>query len=175
MLIMITGGQRSGKSMFAERLALSLSDTPVYLATAQVFDDEFRRRVDVHKARRGPQWTTFEEPLRVDEVAVGEGDVVVFDCVTLWATNWFFASGEEADTALAEMKHRLDALAGTGATLIMVTNEIGLGGVSENALQRRFTDLQGSINQYVAAKADEVHLIVSGIDVKIKPQASLRQ
>lgn len=127
MLIMITGGQRSGKSMFAERLALSLSDTPVYLATAQVFDDEFRRRVDVHKARRGPQWTTFEEPLRVDEVAVGEGDVVVFDCVTLWATNWFFASGEEVDTALAEMKHRLDALAGTGATLIMVTNEIGLG------------------------------------------------
>ncbi len=99
---------------------------------------------------------------------------MVFDCVTLWATNWFFASGENVGTALDEMTTRLDALGRTGATLIMVTNEIGLGGVSENALQRRFTDLQGSINQYVAAKADEVHLIVSGIDVKIKPQASLR-
>lgn len=169
MIIMITGGQRSGKSLFAERMALSLSERPVYLATAQVFDDDFRRRVDVHQARRGPQWLTIEEPLRVDELGVGEGDVVVFDCLTLLASNWFFSCGEDVGRALAEICARLDALFASGATLLMVTNEIGLGGISENAMQRRFTDLQGAVNQYVASRADEVHLIVSGIDVRIKP------
>lgn len=169
MIIMVTGGQRSGKSLFAEKLALSLSDRPVYLATAQVCDDDFRHRVDVHQARRGPQWTTIEEPLHVDEAGVKDGDVVVFDCLTLWATNWFFQSGEDVDAALAEMRPRLDSLFDSGAAIVFVTNEIGLGGISENALQRRFTDLQGAINQYVASRADEVHLIVSGIDVRIKP------
>lgn len=169
MIIMITGGQRSGKSQFAERLALSLSPHPVYLATAQVLDDEIRRRVEVHKKRRGDRWMTIEEPLLVDEVALDSGMTVVFDCVTLWASNWFFSSGEDGGKALGEMTKRFDALAATGATLLMVTNEIGLGGVADNAMQRRFTDLQGAINQYIASKADEVHFIVSGIDMKIKP------
>ncbi|MDE5673528.1 MAG: bifunctional adenosylcobinamide kinase/adenosylcobinamide-phosphate guanylyltransferase, partial [Duncaniella sp.] len=85
MIIMITGGQRSGKSMFAERLAMSLSANPFYIATAQVFDEDFRHRVDVHKQRRGQQWTTFEEPLHVDDIRLTPENVVVFDCVTLWA------------------------------------------------------------------------------------------
>ena len=93
MIIMITGGQRSGKSLFAERLALSLSANPRYIATAQIFDEDFRHRVDVHKQRRGRQWTTFEEPLHVDSISLTSDDVVVFDCVTLWATNWFFECG----------------------------------------------------------------------------------
>ncbi|MCM1076332.1 MAG: bifunctional adenosylcobinamide kinase/adenosylcobinamide-phosphate guanylyltransferase [Bacteroides sp.] len=168
MIIMVTGGQRSGKSMFAERLALSLSDRPIYLATARVFDDEFRQRVAVHQNRRGPQWTTVEMPVKVDEAGVKAGDTVVFDCVTLWATNCFFEAGEDIDAALDEMKERFDNLMLKNATLIVVTNEIGFGGTSENALQRRFTDLQGSINQYIARAADEVHLMVSGIDVRIK-------
>ena len=87
---MITGGQRSGKSRMAEEKALSLSPTPVYIATARVCDDEFRRRVELHKLRRGPEWTTHEEPLDVAALPIGEGDTVLFDCVTLWATNWFF-------------------------------------------------------------------------------------
>lgn len=165
---MITGGQRSGKSLFAERLALSLTQTPVYIATARIFDDDFRHRVDLHRQRRGRQWTTYEEPLRPDTVRLSEGDVAVIDCVTLWATNWFFECGEDIDAALDSMLASLKALASSGATLIMVTNEIGLGGISENALQRRFTDLQGSINRHIASLADEVHFIISGIDLKIK-------
>lgn len=165
---MITGGQRSGKSLFAERLAMSLSGNPFYIATAQVFDEDFRHRVDVHKQRRGQQWTTFEEPLHVDGIRLTPENVVVFDCVTLWATNWFFECGEDGTRALDEMKKAFDVLVSSGAILIMVTNEIGLGGVAENAMQRRFTDLQGSINQHIASIADEVHFIVSGIDLKIK-------
>ncbi|WP_297065745.1 bifunctional adenosylcobinamide kinase/adenosylcobinamide-phosphate guanylyltransferase [uncultured Duncaniella sp.] len=168
MIIMITGGQRSGKSLFAERLAMSLSGNPFYIATAQVFDEDFRHRVDVHKQRRGQQWTTFEEPLHVDGIRLTPENVVVFDCVTLWATNWFFECGEDGTRALDEMKKAFDVLVSSGAILIMVTNEIGLGGVAENAMQRRFTDLQGSINQHIASIADEVHFIVSGIDLKIK-------
>lgn len=165
---MITGGQRSGKSRIAERMVLDITPTPVYIATARVWDEEFRRRVDLHKQRRGPEWTTYEEPLHVDRLPVPETNTVLFDCVTLWATNWFFECGEDADRALAEMKTRVDSLVSQCGTIIFVTNEIGLGGIAENSLQRRFTDLQGLINQYIAEIADEVHLAVSGIDVKIK-------
>ena len=165
---MITGGQRSGKSRIAERMALDLSPIPVYIATARVWDDEFRRRVDIHRQRRGPGWTTYEEPLHVDTLPVDVNDTILFDCVTLWATNWFFECGENADSAFDKMKERIKALVEKCHTIIFVTNEIGLGGVSENSMQRRFADLQGLINQYIAAMADEVHLAVSGIDVKIK-------
>ena len=165
---MITGGQRSGKSRMAEEKALSLSPTPVYIATARVCDDEFSRRVELHKLRRGPEWTTHEEPLDVAALPIGEGDTVLFDCVTLWATNWFFECGEECDKALSAMKGQLEKLCTKCRDIIFVSNEIGLGGVAENAMQRRFTDLQGYINQHIAAMASEVHMAVSGIDVRIK-------
>lgn len=168
MIIMVTGGQRSGKSKFAENLALSKSQTPVYIATARIFDEDFRHRVEIHKERRGRRWTTFEVPLEVDKIMLSREDVVVFDCVTLWATNWFFECKEDVSSAFEEMKARLDILLASEATFIMVTNEIGLGGTSENAMQRKFTDLQGSINQHIASLADEVYMIVSGIEVKIK-------
>lgn len=164
---MITGGQRSGKSRFAEEMALQLSDRPVYIATAQVFDDEFRERVRIHQARRGPQWTNHEETLWLSKIDV-EGRTVLVDCVTLWATNMFFANGEDAASALEKLKEEFDKMIKANATFIFVTNEIGLGGVSENAMQRHFTDLQGSINQYIAAKADDVYLCISGLHLKIK-------
>lgn len=167
-IIMITGGQRSGKSHMAERLALSLSASPVYVATARVWDDEFRRRVELHKQRRGPEWTTHESPLDVASLPLQDDDTVLFDCVTLWATNWFFECGEDCDKALDAMKIQLDRLCAKCRTIIFVTNEIGLGGVAENALQRRFTDLQGYINQHIASMASEVHMAISGIDVRIK-------
>ncbi len=167
-IIYVTGGQRSGKSLYAERKALSLSDFPVYIATSQVRDEEMRRRVEAHRLRRGPQWTTLEEPLHVGSLPLGEGQVAVFDCVTLWASNWFFHCGEDVIQALEAMKKQLDGLCGRGATIIFVSNEIGLGGISENVMQRRFTDLQGMINQHIASLSDEAHLIVSGIDVRIK-------
>ena len=166
-IILITGGQRSGKSEKAEELALSLSPHPVYLATAHVWDEEFRERIRRHQQRRGPQWTNIEE-----EIALSRHDltdrVVVIDCVTLWLTNIFFAKESNVNLSLEDAKKEFDAFTQHDATYIFVTNEIGCGGTSENAVQRQFTDLQGWMNQYIAQKADEVLLMVSGIEVRVK-------
>ena len=166
-IILITGGQRSGKSKKAEELALSLSPTPVYMATAHVWDDEFRERVRRHQERRGPQWTNIEEEMLLSRHDM-TGRVVVVDCVTLWLTNFFFANSSDVDVSLRLAKEEFDAFTKADATYIFVTNEIGLGGISADALQRKFTDLQGWMNQYIADKADEVILMVSGIEVKVK-------
>lgn len=155
--------------MYAEQLALSLSPNPVYMATAHVWDEEFHERVKRHQERRGPEWTNIEEEQWLSRHDVS-GRVVLVDCLTLWATNFFYADGAEADvdTALATLQAEFDRFTSQDATFIFVTNEIGSGGVSTNALQRQFTDLQGWMNQYVAQHADEVILMVSGIPVKIK-------
>lgn len=166
-IILITGGQRSGKSSKAEELALSLSENPVYLATAHVWDEEFRERVRRHQERRGPQWTNIEEETALSKHDM-TGHVVVIDCVTLWLTNFFFANDSNTDISLEQAKAEFDAFTSKDATYIFVTNEIGSGGVSDNAIQRKFTDLQGWMNQYIAQKADEVILMVSGIPLKVK-------
>ena len=174
-IILITGGQRSGKSSKAEELALSLSDHPVYMATAHIWDEEFSERVRRHQERRGPQWTNIEEELTLSKHDV-TGRVVVIDCVTLWLTNILYSEelrvkSEEFATLNSSLnlaKAEFDKFTETDATYIFVTNEIGSGGVSDNALQRKFTDLQGWMNQYIASKADEVILMVAGISVKIK-------
>ena len=167
-IILITGGQRSGKSEEAERLALRLADKPVYMATAKVWDDEFRERVRRHQERRGSQWTNIEEPIYLSQHDL-TGRVVVVDCITLWLTNFFFLQEDnDVQCVLRQAEDEFDRLTSQDATFIFVTNEIGMGGVSENALQRKFTDLQGWMNQYVADKADEVLLMVSGIKLKVK-------
>lgn len=182
-IILITGGQRSGKSSEAERMALSLSDCPVYVATAHIWDEEFRERVRRHQERRGPQWTNIEEERELSRHDV-TGRVVLIDCCTLWATNYYYSptpvhfdqsqkspEGEElpdVDSALKALQAEFDRFTQQDATFVFVTNEIGMGGVSANAVQRRFTDLLGWFNQYVASKADEVYLMVSGIRVKVK-------
>ena len=165
--ILITGGQRSGKSTKAEELALELSQNPVYLATAHIWDEEFRLRVQKHQERRGPEWTNIEEEKYLSKHDL-TGRVVVIDCVTLWLTNWISTDNADVDAILTAAKKELDKFTARDATYIFVTNEIGLGGVSTNQLQRRFTDLQGWMNQYIAQKSDEVILMVSGIPVKIK-------
>ena len=165
-IILITGGARSGKSRYAERIALLLSKNPVYVATAHVWDDEFRERVKKHQERRGPEWTNIEEEMLLSRHDL-TGRVAVIDCVTLWCTNYFFQM-QEVEASLEALKGEFDKFTGKDATYIFVTNEIGMGGVSENAVQRKFTDLQGWMNQYVASKADEVILMVSGIPVKVK-------
>lgn len=172
-IILITGGQRSGKSQYAERLALSLSEHPVYLATAHIWDDEFRQRVLIHQQRRGEVWTNIEEEKHLSRHNL-DGRVVVIDCITLWCTNFFFTQGAKeweqpsVDEALCALKDEFDRFTNQDATFIFVSNEIGSGGVSDSVVQRRFTDLQGWMNQYVAGCADEVVLMVSGIPVKIK-------
>ena len=168
-IILITGGQRSGKSAYAEQRALALSANPVYMATAHIWDAEFAERVQRHQERRGPEWTNIEEERWLSRHDVS-GRVVLIDCLTLWATNFFFADGAEAevDSALQTMKAEFDRFTTQDATFIFVTNEIGWGGTPVNDVQRRFTDLLGWLNQYVAAQADEVVMMVSGVEVKVK-------
>lgn len=172
-IILITGGQRSGKSRYAEELALSLSDAPVYMATAHIWDEEFKERVKRHKERRGKQWTNIEEEKFLSRHYV-YNKVAVIDCITLWCTNFFFNHSKEngnppaADSVLEELKEEFDKFTCQDATFIFVTNEIGSGGISSNTVQRRFTDILGWMNQYVAQKADEVILMACGIPVKIK-------
>ena len=177
-IILITGGQRSGKSSFAERLALQLADHPVYVATAHIWDEEFHHRVRIHQQRRGPQWTNIEEERMVSRHDL-TGRVAVIDCVTLWCTNFFFDPDDATPPdqkdwhvvvarALEQLKSEFDRFTAHDATYLFVTNEIGSGGVSDSVVQRHFTDLQGWMNQYIASKANEVYLMVSGIPVKIK-------
>lgn len=172
-IILITGGQRAGKSQYAEKLALSLSDNPVYIATAHVWDEEFKQRILNHQARRGNMWTNLEEEKYLSTINI-YNKVAVIDCITLWCTNFFYdqtlpdTKQPDVDEALKNLKNEFDKFTRQDATFIFVTNEIGSGGVSENAIQRRFTDLEGWMNQYVAEKADEVILMVSGIPIKIK-------
>jgi len=165
-IILITGGQRSGKSKKAEEIALSISDNPVYVATAHIWDEEFRERVKRHQERRGPQWTNIEEEKLLSRHDL-TGRVAVIDCVTLWLTNFFFENNNVDETLMA-VKEEFERFTKNDATYIFVTNEIGSGGVSDNAVQRQFTDLEGWMNQYIASRADEVILMVSGIAVKIK-------
>lgn len=166
-IILITGGARSGKSSYAEKLALGLSPSPVYLATARIWDEEFRKRVLRHQERRGPEWTNIEEEKELSRHSLS-GRTVLIDCVTLWCTNFFFDLNADTDSALAAVKEEFNRFIAQDATFIFVTNEIGMGGTSDNEIQRKFTDMQGWMNQYIAAKADEVILMVSGIPVKIK-------
>lgn len=166
-IILITGGQRSGKSTYAEQMALKLSPQPVYVATAHIWDDEFRERVRIHQKRRGPEWTNLEKERQLSQLQL-PGRVILIDCVTLWATNFFFDFQSDVERSLQALKHEFDAFTAQEATFIFVTNEIGAGGVSENRIQRKFTDLLGWANQYIASKAEEVYWMVSGIPVKIK-------
>lgn len=166
-VILVTGGQRSGKSRYAQELALQLAENPVYLATSRVWDEEFRERVRRHQADRGAQWTNIEEEKFLSRNDV-HGRVVVVDCVTLWGTNFFFDNDSDVDKSLGEMKEEFDRFTRQEATFIFVTNEIGMGGVAVDTVQRRFTDLQGWMNQYVARVADEVVLMVSGIAMRVK-------
>jgi len=172
-IILITGGQRSGKSAYAEKLALSLSPNPIYVATAHIWDEEFMIRVKKHQERRGSNWTNIEEEKFLSRHDI-YNNVCVIDCITLWCTNFFYDKNQEdndqpsVDESLKAIKDEFDKFINQDGTFIFVTNEIGSGGISDNAIQRRFTDLEGWMNQYVASKADEVILMVSGIPVKIK-------
>jgi len=166
-ITLVTGGQRSGKSSYAQKLALTLSSNPIYLATSAVWDEEHRQRIERHKADRGAEWTNIEELKELQNINV-EGHVVVIDCVTLWSTNFFTEYEGDTLQSLEAITSRFDQFVQQDAHFIFVTNEIGLGGISANDLQRRFTDLIGWVNQYIASKSDEVILMVSSIPMKIK-------
>jgi adenosylcobinamide kinase/adenosylcobinamide-phosphate guanylyltransferase len=166
-IILVTGGQRSGKSRYAEERALALAEAPVYLATARVADDEFRVRVANHQAARGSQWVNIEEDRALSRHDVA-GQVVVVDCITLWCSNFFHDLEGDVQQSFEAARDEFDRFTARDAVFVFVTNEIGTGGVASNELQRKFTDLQGLINQYIAARADEVVWMICGIPVVIK-------
>lgn len=166
-IILVTGGQRSGKSRYAQELALSLSPNPVYVATSRIWDEDFRQRVLRHQSDRGPMWTNIEEEKHLGSLSLANR-VVVIDCVTLWATNFFFDNNSNIDQSLEELKDEFEQLTQQSATFIFITNEIGMGGHAGNEVQRKFTDMQGWLNQHIASKANEVVLMVSGIALKVK-------
>ncbi|WP_101690647.1 bifunctional adenosylcobinamide kinase/adenosylcobinamide-phosphate guanylyltransferase [Dysgonomonas massiliensis] len=166
-IILITGGQRSGKSRFAEQMALSLDSNPIYMATSRVWDEEHRKRIEKHKVNRGPEWINIEEDKHISKYNL-EGKIILIDCITLWATNFFFDLNSNVEEALSELKKEFDAFTSQNSHFIFVTNEIGMGEMSQNELQRKFADLQGWFNQYIASKANDVYLMVSGIPMKIK-------
>ena len=167
MIYFITGGQRSGKSIYAQKLALQLSGNPLYIATSRIWDDDHKKRIERHKKDRDSRWTTIEEEKYISKIDL-ENKVAVIDCITLWLTNFFVDGRHNVEAVLEEIKIELDALAKKDSTLIIVSNEIGMGLHAETETGRKFTDLQGWTNQYIAALADKVFLMVSGIPVQIK-------
>jgi len=167
MIVYISGGARSGKSKFAQEMALKWSENPVYVATAHIWDVDFAQRVDRHKAERGTEWTSFECKQNIHLLPI-ENQVVVVDCVTLWLTNLFMANDQEIDKTLALFKLEIDGISDLEGKFIIISNEIGMGVHAETELGRKFTDLQGWANQYVASKAEEAILMVSGLPLFLK-------
>ncbi len=165
---LITGGQRSGKSRYAQQLAESQSNAPLYIATAHIWDDDFKKRVDRHKQDRGPQWTTVEEEIDIHALSLPSDEVVIIDCITLWLTNIFHECEYRIDPALEKAKKIWDSLQAKQNTFLVVTNELGMGIHAEHESARKFADLQGWMNQHIAASAHNVTLMVSGIPTKIK-------
>jgi adenosylcobinamide kinase/adenosylcobinamide-phosphate guanylyltransferase len=165
-LTLVLGGARSGKSRHAEAL-LAGHPSPVYIATAEALDDEMRERIAAHRAARdGAGWRTVEAPIELaDALDAAAGSPVLVDCLTLWLSNLLLA-GFEPGAAVEGLERALDRRA--DAT-VLVSNEVGLGIVPENALARRFRDEAGRLHQRIAARRDaSVTLMVAGIPVRIK-------
>lgn len=164
--ILITGGARSGKSGIAETMALSLGRPAVYIATAEAHDTEMAARIAEHQARRGAEWVTHAEPrdlIGALAATDGRGPRLV-DCLTLWLTNLMLAG----DDWRAAGRALVAALPAQTDPVVIVTNEVGSGIVPDNALARAFRDAAGRLNQWVAAAADDVHLAVAGLPLKVK-------
>ncbi|MBB5516948.1 adenosylcobinamide kinase/adenosylcobinamide-phosphate guanylyltransferase [Rubricella aquisinus] len=165
-LTFVLGGARSGKSALAERLAIGCGLPRAYIATAQAWDDEMADRIVRHRADRGAGWLTIEEPRALPDAIKGvpAGHVTVIDCLTLWLSNEMLAEAD-LDRASAALRAALSAATGP---VIVVSNEVGLGIVPENALARRFRDAQGRLNQAIAAEADTVLFVAAGLPMALK-------
>jgi len=164
---LILGGARSGKTRHALALAERMPKR-VYLATAEAWDDEMRDRIAHHKRERDHTWQTVEEPLDLPgaiEATDGLDQAIVVDCLTLWLSNLMGAE-RDIEQAVARL---IESLADRSSTIIMVSNEVGLGIVPENALARAFRDAQGRLNQQIAAAVDHVDFVAAGLAMNLKP------
>ena len=168
-IILVLGGARSGKSSWALRYAEEKYESYLFLATAEVLDEEMAERIRLHKESRGPAWKLIEEPLKISDVlhaGHNQAGVVLIDCMTVWLSNILLKKGKEA-VSLFENR-LLEALSRRQQAVIMVSNEVGTGIVPEHPLGREFRDLAGILNQKLAAMADKVVMTVAGIPVYIK-------
>jgi adenosylcobinamide kinase / adenosylcobinamide-phosphate guanylyltransferase len=165
---LVLGGARSGKTGFAERLTMRAGKHPAYLATAEALDDEMRERVRTHKQQRGGAFATIEEPLQLSAAltrAARDHDAILVDCLTLWITNMIVANHDVADAVegLVKTLGRIDT-----ARVILVSNEVGLGIVPDNAMARMFRDLAGSAHQRLAEICDDAYFVVAGLPMVLK-------
>jgi adenosylcobinamide kinase/adenosylcobinamide-phosphate guanylyltransferase len=168
MIHLITGGARSGKSGYAEKLALKGDNRPTYIATARHWDEDFSHRIRHHQLNRGPEWENLEIEKRISEAKI-KSRWVVIDCITLWLTNIFYDNKQEVQKSLQEAKLEINQIVLLqDINWIIVTNELGMGLHAETAVGRKFIDLQGWTNQYLAQKSDIVTLMISGMPVQIK-------
>ncbi|OGF44642.1 MAG: bifunctional adenosylcobinamide kinase/adenosylcobinamide-phosphate guanylyltransferase [Candidatus Firestonebacteria bacterium RIFOXYC2_FULL_39_67] len=169
-LTFITGGARSGKSSFAEELAVKSAKDRVYIATMQGLDEEMKKRIKRHKKQRGEGWCTVEEPLDLLK-SVKSGDkknrVILIDCLTLWVSNRMM-KGEKEKEILTSAEEIAKYCAGAKAEVIAVSNEVGMGLVPDNKLGRDFRDIQGRVNRIFAERAAKVFFLVSGIPLEVK-------
>ena len=180
----ITGGARSGKSKLAENTALKTGQKVIYLATAQALDEEMANRIKIHQQRRPDNWTTIEEPRFLSRVlkdistdrSYESYDIILIDCLALLVSNWLPLE-KASDTSqwdnlrtelLDEIKAMISEMEKIQKDFIIVSNEVGLGIVPEYPLARLYRDLLGEVNQIVAASADEVIFMVSGLPMKLK-------
>ncbi|MFI3318345.1 MAG: bifunctional adenosylcobinamide kinase/adenosylcobinamide-phosphate guanylyltransferase [Rikenellaceae bacterium] len=166
-IIYVSGGQRSGKSSYAQMLAESLSPEPIYLATAKCWDDEFRSRIERHQRDRGEMWSTIEEQIHISNHNLN-GRTVMMDCLTLWLTNIFCANDFDRDKSLRFAKEEWQRFIDQDFTLIVVSNEIGQGVIPMESSTRAFVDLQGWTNQFIASLSDEAYVMISGLPLRLK-------
>ena len=165
-IILITGGARSGKSVRAEERACAFPGKPVYIATAEALDDEMSQRIATHRARRGDEWLECEAPLELAKALseTDHGGARLVDCLTLWLSNLLHAERDWGK----EASHLADALTSQKSPVVLVSNEVGLGIVPDNALARQFRDAAGKLNQIIARAADEVEFVVAGLPMRVK-------
>jgi len=173
-IILVTGGARSGKSNFAEKLALQLGNNhAAYIATAQIFDNEMAYRVKLHQARRKNNWANYEAPFDAEKIfpTVAE-NVILFDSVTMYLTNWILTKNIDDEKIFIDFENFIEKLLAavrkSCATVIFVSDETGAGIVPENKLSRVFRDMLGLANQKIAAHSSKVFLTVAGLAVDIK-------
>ncbi len=167
MIHYISGGERSGKSNYAQDLALTLSDNPTYVATSRIWDVDHQKRIDRHVDDRDERWTSIEEEKQLSTV-IHTNETYVIDCVTLWLTNFFVDHKNNIELALAEAKKEFDKLLDINANIIIISNEIGMGVHAQTEVGRKFTQLQGWMNQHIAKHANKATFMVSGLPLKLK-------
>ncbi len=173
-VVLLLGGVRSGKSTYAQQLAMR-GQHVAFLATAEAGDDEMRLRIERHRRERPDAWTTFEVPVALEDALVqcGQVDTILIDCLTVWTANLMEHYAQDPDLVLAHADRLAGLLRRATATVIVVSNEVGGGIVPDNELARNYRDLLGGINQRVAAAADEVILMVAGCPLVIKQPAGV--